>query len=93
MADRPKPPNAGKGRPKGAKNKRTVEMETLARKLTTGNPRYMANVRQRLEEGKAAPAVEAAWLAYAHGKPPETLKHVGPDGGPVQIHHHFATGA
>jgi hypothetical protein len=34
-------------------------------------------------------------LNRALGKPVEQVdhKHTGPDGGPVQIHHHFATGA
>lgn len=34
-------------------------------------------------------------LNRALGKPVEQIdhKHVGPDGGPVQIHHHFATSA
>jgi hypothetical protein len=81
------------GRKKGVPNKATPEIQELAREVTTGNPVYWQNLRARLEEGKAAPAVESAMLAYAHGKPPETVKHVGPDGGPVQIHHHFAASA
>lgn len=78
------------GRQKGVPNKATPEIQELARQVTTGNPTYWANLKERLEEGKASPAVEAAMLAYAHGRPPETMKHVGPDGGAIQINHHFS---
>ena len=73
MADtaRRKPPAAGKGRPKGAVNATTRDSREMATRLVT-DPAYVANLRERLVEGKA-PHMETLLHHYAYGKPKETL--------------------
>lgn len=80
---RPKPPAAGKGRPKGAINKATREIRAIARRLTIGDKVYMAALRKRLRSGKAAPAVEVLLHHYASGKPKDTVSLENPDGSPL----------
>lgn len=77
-----KPPAAGKGRPKGAKNKATVEMKDISRRMLS-SAGYRANLQERLEAGKLAPAVECMLYHYAYGKPTETHEHTGPGGAPL----------
>lgn len=50
------------------------------------NPTYRAKLASRMNSGKIAPAVEQMIWHYAHGKPVETVKLTGGDGGPVQHH-------
>jgi hypothetical protein len=83
---RRKPPAAGKGRPKGALNKATVEAREVCAGLV-GNPAYLELLRKRLHSGKCAPAVEAMIWHYAHGRPKETLELTGADGGPLAVTH------
>lgn len=67
-----RPPAAGKGRPKGALNKATVEIRVLAQALFDAE--YWAKCRQRLLSGRIAPAVEAKLLAYAYGEPKQQME-------------------
>lgn len=66
-----RPPAAGKGRPKGAVNKATREIREIAQSLFDEG--YFAKVRDRLAEGKLAPAVECKLLAYAWGEPKQQV--------------------
>jgi len=68
---RPKPPAAGKGRPKGSVNKATKEIRELAQALF--DQEYWARTRQRIISGHIAPAIESKLLAYAYGEPKQTL--------------------
>lgn len=70
--DRPKPPNAGKGRPPGRTNKATRAIKDIATGLLT-DPVYQAELRTRLHEGKA-PHMETLLHHYAYGKPKETFE-------------------
>ena len=70
--DRPKPPNAGKGRPKGCTNKVTREIKDIATGLLT-DPVYQAELRLRLNTGKA-PHMETLLHHYAYGKPKDTVE-------------------
>lgn len=65
------PPNAGKGRPKGALNKATREIRDVARRLVEDET-YVASLQVRLPEGKA-PHMETLLFHYAYGKPKETV--------------------
>lgn len=65
--------NAGKGRPKGAKNKSTLEVAKIAGQLVD-DPAYRKSLAQRLRDGKLPPAVETMLWHYRYGKPKETLK-------------------
>lgn len=73
--DRPKPPNAGKGRPKGRTNYATRAIKDIATGLLT-DPVYQAELRTRLHEGKA-PHMETLLFHYAYGKPKDVTAHEG----------------
>lgn len=60
------------GRPEGIPNRSTREIRAMARSLVE-DPIYLANLKERLDSGKIAPAVECMLYHYAYGKPPETL--------------------
>ena len=75
MPERRKPPAAGKGRPKGAKNKTTIEVREAAR-LLVESPEYRASLESRLNKG-SAPHMETLLWHYAFGKPKETHEHTG----------------
>lgn len=69
----------GKGRPKGSKNKTTLEVRTLASKILA-SAKYRKDLQRRAESGKLAPAVEVALWHYAFGKPREQVEaHVAVD--------------
>lgn len=78
-----------KGRPKGAKNKKTLEIEDLAREhapaameklvALVGNPKHPAHfsaIKEILDRG--------------YGKPKQAIEHTGKDGEPVQVQHSAA---
>lgn len=70
MANR-RPPAAGKGRPKGSLNKATRQIKEITQQLF--DEAYFEKVRQRLQAGKLAPAVECKLLAYAWGEPKQSV--------------------
>lgn len=65
--------NAGKGRPKGAKNKSTLEIAKIAGDLVR-DATYQRNLLKRMRSGKVPPAVETMFWHYAYGKPRDVLK-------------------
>jgi len=71
-----KPPNAGKGRPKGVPNKATTEAKELAAAIL-GDERYVKKLRSRAFAGKLHPSVETMLWYYKSGKPKETVEHKG----------------
>ena len=79
--ERRKPPNAGKGRPKGSPNKATADIKALSTKLLT-DPDYLDALRIRLKRGTAGP-VEVLLHQYAYGKPKDVTEVHGANGGPV----------
>ena len=75
MTPRPQNKNltrAGMGRPKGSKNKTSVEIQTFARNMVEDKA-YVANLRKRLRAG-AAPHMEPLLFYYAYGKPAERIQ-------------------
>lgn len=62
----------GKGRPMGCLNKATVEVKEATSALVD-SPAYRLNLKERLEAGALAPAIEAMLWYYAKGKPKETV--------------------
>jgi hypothetical protein len=80
MAEQTKGPLRGKpfvkgdpraGRPKGVKNKSTIEIRDFAKRLIADKA-YQKNLRVRLREG-SAPHMETLLFHYAYGKPTETI--------------------
>ena len=63
----------GRGRPKGAVNKITQAIATLARELTFDNPKYVKGLKKRLAAGRA-PHMETLLAYYGYGKPADKLK-------------------
>ena len=62
--------DAGPGRPKGLKNKVTLEVRDLAASLID-RPKYLRNLKQRMDRGDLAPQLEAMVWQYRYGRPPE----------------------
>jgi hypothetical protein len=60
------------GRPKGAKNKATLEAKEVCAKLVD-DPEYQRTLRTRMIRGKLAPAVECMIWHYAKCKPTERI--------------------
>lgn len=69
-----KPPNAGKGRPKGSLNKSTIEGKAFCEGIVD-DPKYRANLRKRAIIGKLHPSVENMLWDRAKGKVKETIEH------------------
>lgn len=65
-----KPPNAGKGRPKGSKNRRTLEVEQLADKVF--DAAYVTALKSRIKRGKA-PHMETFLAGHRWGLPKKTV--------------------
>lgn len=61
------------GRPRGTKNKTTVEVRELAQSLVD-DPKYLKALRARLLAGECPPPVETMLWHYAYGKPKESLE-------------------
>jgi hypothetical protein len=91
MAGSRTPPNAGKGRPKGSKNKLGADVRGLAQVYTA--EAILALVDIMRGHGRARERIPPQARAYAanaqldrgHGKPPQG--HTGEGGqGPVEVH-------
>lgn len=63
----------GRGRPKGAVNKVTQAIATLARELTFENPVFVKNLKRRLAAGKD-PQMAVLLAYYGYGKPADKLR-------------------
>lgn len=64
----------GPGRPKGSRNKATVEIKAMARALTLEDSIYLEKLKARLRKGTCNATVETTLLYYGYGKPAETIK-------------------
>lgn len=60
----------GPGRPRGSRNRVTLEVREIATRLVT-DPAYVEALSIRLREGTAGPMEPLLWT-YAYGKPKET---------------------
>jgi hypothetical protein len=78
-----RPPNAGKGRPKGSKNKKTKEIGELADECIA-RPDYKAKLFARIDKGKA-PHMELFFWQHRYGKPKDTTEVTGANGQPLII--------
>lgn len=50
---------------------------------------YCTSAKSRILDGKA-PHLETYWVNKIHGKPVERYELSGPEGGPIEVHDHFA---
>lgn len=60
------------GRPKGSKNKVTLEARAAA-SLIVDDPEYRDTLLAKARKGTLSPAMEALLWYYAHGKPTENV--------------------
>lgn len=72
------------GRPKGVKNKATLEVEAACRRLVD-DEEYQRYFAHRLKVGQLPPALEAMVWHYAYGKPSERVEVSGPGGSELTI--------
>jgi hypothetical protein len=73
------------GRPKGAKNKATVERELLARAAAfVDGDEYFENVRQRILRGRA-PHAESYLLRRLKGDSTQHVEMSGPNKKPIKV--------
>lgn len=70
------------GRPRGARNHATDEVEAACRKLVD-DPEYRQYFEHRLKVGQLAPQLEAMAWHYAYGQPIKRHEHAGPGGQPI----------
>jgi hypothetical protein len=70
---------AGPGRPKGSKNKATVEAKAACSEIVD-DPIYRQNLKKRAQEGRLQPGLEAMLWYYAKGKPKELIEHTLEEG-------------
>lgn len=68
------------GRPKGAKNKQTVEIREMARRLVN-DAAYRRALKKRLQDGELSPPMETLLWHYAYGKPSDKVEVTGAEGG------------
>lgn len=77
-AEKPRPPNAGKGRPKGVPNKVTGQLKDMILQALdgAGGARYL---QRQADENPSA------FLSLVGKVLPMTVQHSGQDGGPLVI--------
>lgn len=73
------------GRPKGAKNKKTIERDLLTRAASwIDGDAYWQNVKLRVERGRA-PHMETYFAQRIHGKAVEKVEMSGPGAKPIKV--------
>jgi len=87
---RRKPPNAGKGRPKGSLNKATIEVKSLAQQH---GPEVIARLVALTRHRSGAVCVAACreLLDRGYGRPKQSHELAGPGGGPIPFVRHELT--
>jgi hypothetical protein len=85
--------NAGKGRPKGARNKATASVKALAGKYGPDAIKELARLAVEAESEAARVSAIKELLDRAYGKSVQAVEHSGPDGGPVKHAHDLSDDA
>jgi len=78
-------PRPGGGRPKGAKNKRTLEIEAAAKQYAGDALKALIKVAKSGKSEGSRVAAAVALLDRGYGRPRQSLEHSGPDGGPIKL--------
>jgi len=78
-----KPPNAGKGRPKGSVNKLTADIRALAQEHGPEAIHRLVEIMQTSENDQASIAAAKELLDRAYGKSKQPIE--GTDGPPIGI--------
>lgn len=78
-------PKGGAGRPKGATNKRLgeEELKRLARRNCRAAIKRIRDIMDNGEDDKVRLSAAREMLDRGFGKPAQSMKHGGPDGGPI----------
>lgn len=80
------------GRQKGTPNKATTELAARFRAFVE-DPKAVERMRREYRAGNLNPMLVKLFFEYAYGKPKEQVELTGRDGGPIEIHDHFAVPA
>lgn len=79
----------GAGRPKGSRDRATIEqrgtLEELARAHTSTALNVLVSVAQASDSDAARVSAANAILDRGYGKPSQAVEHTGPEGGPIEI--------
>lgn len=75
----------GAGRPKGRKNRRTLEIEAAAKKYANDALKALVEVAKTGSTEGARVSAAVALLDRGYGRPRQALEHTGEQGGPLQI--------
>lgn len=76
--------NAGKGRPKGARNKATADVKALAGQHSEAAIKELARLAQHAESEAARVSAIKEILDRAFGKPAQAVHHSDPEGGAIK---------
>jgi hypothetical protein len=72
------------GRPKGARNKVTAEIKSIAQKHGPAAIKKLATLMEKAESEQAQVAAAKELLDRGYGKATQSLEHGGPGGGPIE---------
>lgn len=76
--------NAGKGRPKGARNKATADVKAIASQYSEAAIKELARLATKAESEAARVSAIKEILDRAYGKPAQAVHHSDPEGGAIK---------
>jgi len=75
----------GRGRPPGAKNAKTLEIEAAAREYAGDALAALLEIATTGDSEPARVSAATALLDRGYGRPRQSMEHSGPNGGPIPL--------